>query len=120
MRRRYRHQPASFRFTHVDLANDTYNPNGQATAASFRFPSDDATFDLVIATSVFTHLLPDEMGNYLGEIGRVLAPGGRLFSTWFVVDAPGSGPATVPARKPSRRRPPRGRQLPQRRGRLPT
>jgi SAM-dependent methyltransferase len=90
--RRYGHQSPPFRFTHVDLANDTYNPHGHATAASFRFPSDDRAFDLVIATSVFTHLLPDETANYLSEIGRVLAPGGRLFSTWFVVDVAGVAP----------------------------
>jgi SAM-dependent methyltransferase len=90
--RRYGRQRAPFRFTHVDLANDTYNPSGQATASSFRFPSDARAFDLVIATSVFTHLLPDETANYLSEIGRVLAPGGRLFSTWFVVDGDGAPP----------------------------
>jgi len=91
--RRYGRQPAPFRFTHVDLANDTYNPGGQQTASSFRFPYDDSAFDLVIATSVFTHLLPDDTMNYLAEIGRVLAPGGRLFSTWFIVDPALPAPA---------------------------
>lgn len=84
-RQHYGGQPVPFRFTHVDLANATYNPHAKATAASFRFPYADASFDLVIATSVFTHLLPEESSNYLTEIGRVLAPAGRLFSTWFLL-----------------------------------
>ena len=92
-----------FRFTHVDLVNATYNPRAEATAASFRFPYDDEAFDLVIATSVFTHLLPEESSNYLTEIGRVLAPAGRLFSTWFLLDSAPGAPAPAPFQAQTRR-----------------
>ena len=97
-RKRYHGLPVPFRFRHVDLANDTYNPHARATAASFRFPYADQAFDLVIGTSVFTHLLPEETSNYLHEISRVLAPGGRLFSTWFVLDDDQPPPAPFQGR----------------------
>jgi hypothetical protein len=41
----------------------------------------------VFLTSVFTHLLPDEVARYLDEIRRVLRPGGRCLATFFVLDA---------------------------------
>jgi O-antigen biosynthesis protein len=76
----------AFRFHHADVANDTYHPNGAVDASEYRFPFDDATFDVVVLTSVFTHLLDDAAQRYIDEIGRVLRPGGRLFSTWFLLD----------------------------------
>lgn len=80
-----------FRFHHADLHHPVYNPAGSGAAERFRFPYDDGSFDLVIATSVFTHLLDPAAGRYLSETARVLAPGGRMLSTWFVLD-PASPP----------------------------
>src|SRR3954452_16307681 len=68
--RRYRGLPI-FRFQVADLFNRRYNPDGTQRAHEFRFPYDDAAFDLVICTSVLTHLLEGEADNYLGEIARV-------------------------------------------------
>ena len=42
-------------------------------------------YGLKIATSVFTHLYPAEILNYIRESHRVLVPGGRLYSTWFLI-----------------------------------
>jgi SAM-dependent methyltransferase len=84
--RHYRATPVPFRFVHADVHNPEYNPTGSEAAGRFRFPYPDHRFDLVIATSVFTHLLAADARHYLSEIARVLAPGGRLFSTWFVLD----------------------------------
>lgn len=81
---RYRHTPAPFEFRHADVRNRFYNPQGRVEAAEYRFPYPDGAFDLAIATSVFTHLLPGDAEHYLGEVARVLAPGGRLLSTWFL------------------------------------
>jgi hypothetical protein len=39
----------------------------------------------VLATSVFTHLMPETAARYVAEASRVLAPGGVLFATWFLV-----------------------------------
>jgi SAM-dependent methyltransferase len=55
------------------------------SASQYRFPFRDATFDFVFLTSVFTHMLPDDVERYVGEIGRVLAPGGRCFFTAYVI-----------------------------------
>jgi SAM-dependent methyltransferase len=75
-----------FRFQAVDVANPRYNPGGALPAHAFRFPYDDGSFDFVLLTSVFTHLLPGDVNHYLGEIARVLVPGGRLFATFFLLD----------------------------------
>lgn len=85
------HTQAPFRFVHADLHHPVYNPAGTGAAESFRFPYDDGAFDLVIATSVFTHLLPTRADHYLGELARVLAPGGRSLTTWLLLD-PGHPP----------------------------
>ena len=82
---RYRDTPAPFRFRHADLRNPAYNPGGSITASDYRFEYDDHAFDLVIATSLFTHLLADAADHYLAEAARVLAPGGRMLCTWYVV-----------------------------------
>jgi SAM-dependent methyltransferase len=92
--KRYAATAAPFRFTHVDLHHPEYNPRGGGDAQRLRFPYPEASFDLAIATSVFTHLLDGAVANYLAEAGRLLAPGGRLFSTWILVDVqrpPGLG-----------------------------
>jgi SAM-dependent methyltransferase len=83
--RHYVGLPVPFGFRHADVRNTRYNPAGRESAASFRFPYAEGSFDFVIATSVFTHLLGDGAAHYLDEIARVLAPGGRLFTTWFLL-----------------------------------
>src|SRR5205807_2698928 len=73
---RYQHAPVPFRFKHVDLRHPEYNAGGRGSAAQFSFPYADASFDLAIATSVFTHLLEDVADGYLAETARVLSPTG--------------------------------------------
>jgi SAM-dependent methyltransferase len=87
----YRDTPAPFCFKHADLRNSVYNPAGRDTPDAYEFPYGDGSFDLAIATSLFTHLLPDAADHYLAQAARVLAPDGRLFATWFLsedVDVP--------------------------------
>ncbi len=93
-RSRYVRTPAPFRFHHADLRNAAYNPAGSLAPDEYRFPFHDGAFDLVIATSVFTHLLAGTADHYLAEVARVLAPGGRLFTTWLLIPA---GAPTPPA-----------------------
>jgi len=82
-----------FRFTHADIFNGEYNPRGVIAAEQYTFPFEDGAFDFVFLTSVFTHMLPAAVVHYLGEISRVLAPGGRVLATFFLVPAadPGDG-----------------------------
>ncbi len=76
----------NFDFRHIDIAHDLYNPKGVVNGISLVLPFQDKSFDFAIMTSVVTHLPSDEVKVYLREVARVLAPGGRLFMTAFVVD----------------------------------
>jgi GT2 family glycosyltransferase/SAM-dependent methyltransferase len=76
----------NFQFLHADVFNRFYNPDGALTAAEFRFPYDDASFDYVFLTSVFTHMLPGDLLQYAREIARVLQPGGRCLITYFLLN----------------------------------
>ncbi len=76
----------NFRFQLADIRNSEYNPRGAKTAAEFRFPYEDRSFDFVFLTSVFTHMLPADVENYLSEMARVLRPGGRCLATWFLLN----------------------------------
>jgi ubiquinone/menaquinone biosynthesis C-methylase UbiE len=83
---KYRKFP-NFRFQRADLYSVHYNPKGRYKAAEYRFPYPDGTFDLVLLSSVFTHLLPDAVENYFSEISRVLKPGGRTIITYFLLNS---------------------------------
>ncbi len=76
----------NFRFRAADIHNKEYNPGGKFAASEYELPYDDASFDFVFLTSVFTHLLPDEVDNYLSQIRRVLAPGGRCLASFFLLN----------------------------------
>jgi SAM-dependent methyltransferase len=85
-RRRIASRYPNFSFDHVDVYNRHYNPGGNLKASDFDFPYADASFDLVLLVSVFTHMLPEDMENYTFEVARVLKPGGRCLITFFVLD----------------------------------
>lgn len=72
----------NFNFIYVPLHNDLYNTNN-AKASKFSFPYKENTFDKVFLFSVFTHMQPEEIDNYLSEIARVLKPGGQCLATFF-------------------------------------
>lgn len=75
----------NFRFHHADIRNTHYNPRGHLDPASYAFPFPEASLDLVVLASVFTHLLPATVSHYLREIRRVLARRGRCLATFFLV-----------------------------------
>ena len=76
----------NFHFQHADVANRAYNPEGRITADQYSFPFPDRTFDFVFLTSVFTHMRPPDVENYLRETARVLRVGGASFVTWFLLN----------------------------------
>jgi ubiquinone/menaquinone biosynthesis C-methylase UbiE len=76
----------NFEFRYMDIAHSLYNPKGAIDGLQLKLPFEDKKFDFVIMTSVVTHLPDEEVSVYLREVARVLAPGGRLFMTAFVVD----------------------------------
>jgi SAM-dependent methyltransferase len=76
----------NFRFTQIDIYNGFYNPKGKIKPSTLSFPYPDNYFDVVIATSVFTHMLPKEVKNYHKEIGRVLKEKGKSYLTYFLIN----------------------------------
>ncbi len=75
-----------FSFHHLDVRNDRYNPDGAMPADQLRLEVDDASADVVVATSLFTHMYGDEIVRYLTEMARILTPGGRLYATFLLLD----------------------------------
>jgi SAM-dependent methyltransferase len=73
-----------FHFEHHDVFNAGFNPSASQTHANL--PAGDESVDLVIAHSVFTHILERDALHYLHECSRILRPDGVLSSTWFLFD----------------------------------
>lgn len=76
----------NFRFSHADVFNRLYNPTGRFQPSQYTLPFDGATFDVVLLKSVFTHMMPADVGNYLREVGRVLKKSGRSIVTFFLLN----------------------------------
>ena len=76
----------NFEFLHCDLYNRLYNPRGALKAEDLTFPFEQNQFNLVVATSLFTHLGPEAARNYIREASRVLEPGGSMFATFFLLE----------------------------------
>ena len=72
-----------FQFYCADLYNRSYNPKGKQLARDFRFPHPDGSFDLIIATSLFTHLLEEDLRHYLRELFRMTDSGGTIYASFF-------------------------------------
>lgn len=90
----------NFRFQLADIYNNMYNPRGKFKGSDYKFPYANETFDFIFLTSVFTHMLPQEMEHYLSEIARVLKKNGRCFITFFLLN--GESLQLVDAKKSSR------------------
>lgn len=76
----------NFRFQWADILNQKYNPTGTYRASEFNFPYGDESFDFVFLASVFTHMLPAGLENYMAEIARVLKRSGRCPVTFFLLN----------------------------------
>jgi len=74
------------RFEHIDVRNAMYNPRGALTTAAVRFAEHATGVDLVLMTSVATHLPYGEFEHYLRQARSVLQPDGRVLVSAFVLD----------------------------------
>lgn len=79
-------QHPTFRFRVADIYNKSYNPGGAVRAGEYRFPYEDDSFDFAFLASVFTHLLPEDVENYVAQLGRVLKAGGRTVISYFLLN----------------------------------
>jgi SAM-dependent methyltransferase len=86
LRRTFEATYPNFRFRWADVYNTYYNPGGSIAADRYVFPYPDASFDVVYAASVFTHMLPSNVAAYLRESARVLRPTGRCVFSVFLLD----------------------------------
>ena len=77
-----------FTFYHANCYNPSYNPNGVMQAADYRFPHPDGSFDLILLTSLCTHILEPELRHYILEVSRLLVPGGVAYATFFLFESP--------------------------------
>jgi len=68
------------------VKNQAYNPGGQYAAEDYFFPFDSHSFDVILLKSVFTHMRPPEVDNYLKEISRLLSRNGRCLATLFLLN----------------------------------
>ncbi len=75
----------NFRFCQVDIAHELYNPEGAMAGDEVVLPFCHASFDFVSLVSVATHLPQREIVAYAHEVSRLLARGGRVFLTAFIV-----------------------------------
>jgi SAM-dependent methyltransferase len=64
-------------FLHYDMYSAEYNPKGSMQPSSLVFPCADGSVDLIIAASLFTHLLEPDAVHYIQEIGRVISARGH-------------------------------------------
>jgi len=78
--------PDRFFFCYYPLHSTAYSEGGAVAPEHFEFPWEPGLFTLAIATSLFTHLMPEAAEHYLTQIRRVLKGGGRVFASFFLVD----------------------------------
>ncbi len=74
-------------FTFVDHQSPHFNPTGQPDAALTALPLPDGCFDVILAHSLFSHLLRPIALHTLEEVARLLRPGGWFYMTGYFWDA---------------------------------
>jgi SAM-dependent methyltransferase len=83
-RRYIEKQHPNYRFIHINIENERYNPHGKRIDTTFHLPLADATFDAIYLYSVFSHMELQDVKMYLNEFRRLLKPTGTIFLTTFV------------------------------------
>jgi SAM-dependent methyltransferase len=76
----------NFTFAFMDVRSHAYNPRGRYAAEDYSFEFEAREFDLVLLKSVFTHMRPAEVDNYIGEVSRILSDDGRCLMTFFLLN----------------------------------
>jgi len=79
-------QHPNFRFTFVDVQSQLHNPSGKKHCADVVFPVADESVDKIFLSSVFTHMLPDDVMHYLAKMSRALKRNGLVLTTMFLLN----------------------------------
>jgi ubiquinone/menaquinone biosynthesis C-methylase UbiE len=75
----------NFHFKHANVYSASYNYTAKILPSKYKFPHPDNTFDIALVGSVFSHMLPADLENYLSEIARVLKPNGKCLASYFLL-----------------------------------
>lgn len=84
---KYNSKYPNFHFEFSDVYNKDYNPTGTFKASNYQFSYANSSFDFVCLTSIFTHMLIEEIDNYISEISRVLKSDGKCLITYFLLNS---------------------------------
>jgi ubiquinone/menaquinone biosynthesis C-methylase UbiE len=76
----------NFHFDAADVWSKSYNRRGRILARDYVFPYADDSFDFIFAISVFTHMVPADVENYIANTARVLKPTGMCLVTYFLLN----------------------------------
>jgi SAM-dependent methyltransferase len=78
---------SNIHFIHSDIYNESYWRKGKNNARTFFDNYADTGFDIIVAKSLFTHMLIEEMEIYISEISKRLKDGGKAMITFFLLNA---------------------------------
>lgn len=73
-------------FFRLNVYNSFYNPSGKIKADNIVLPFADNGFDMTVLWSVFTHMHEADIARYLVEISRILKPGGKIASSFLILN----------------------------------
>jgi SAM-dependent methyltransferase len=76
---------ANFRFDHLNIRSEFYNPLGTLSGSEVRLPVASGSIDRIILQSVFTHMFEPDITHFLHEFRRALRTDGRVFASFFVL-----------------------------------
>jgi len=76
---------AGHKFVHMDIYNAAYWRTGTLSAQEWLDGFGGKGFDVVVAKSLFTHVLPDELRVYLKGISDRLKSGAKALLTFFIL-----------------------------------
>lgn len=64
-----------YRFVHVDVVSELYNPEGTVDGDALRLPVESDSVDIVYVWGVFTNIIPEHVETYVAEFRRVVRDG---------------------------------------------
>lgn len=76
----------NFTFHYLDIQSQIHNSGGSLRVREVKLPVASDSADRIILQSVFTHMFFEDIVHYLREFRRILKPGGKVVTSFFVID----------------------------------